>query len=153
MDATIAYVDESTLQDDVDPQVRPWTLGASMFGLMGILALLVAAVGLYSVMSYLVAQRTHELGVRIALGASGRNIVSLVLRSGVGMALLGIVIGLGMALIAGRFIEPLLFNTSARDAGVLAGVAVTLFGVAVLASVLPAMRAKGTDPMEALRTE
>ena len=116
LDPTIAYVDATTLQDDIDPQVRPWRLGASVFGLMGVLALLVAAVGLYSVMSYLVAQRTHELGVRIALGASGGNIVSLVLRSSVGMALLGIAIGLGLALAAGRFIEPLLFNTSARDA-------------------------------------
>ena len=153
MDPTIAFVDATTLQDDVDPQVRPWTLGASMFGVMGILALLVAAVGLYSVMSYLVAQRTHELGVRIALGASGGNIISLILRSSVGMALTGIAIGLGMALVAGRFIEPLLFNTSPRDSLVLGGVALTMLAVAVLASVVPAIRARGTDPMEALRTE
>ena len=153
MDPTIQYVNEATLQDDVDPQIRPWRLGASVFGLMGILALLVAAVGLYSVMSYLVAQRTHELGVRIALGASGGNIVALVLRSSVGMAFLGIVMGLGLALVAGRFIEPLLFDTSAHDAGVLSSVAITLLAVAVLASVLPALRAKGTDPMEALRSE
>ena len=88
-----------------------------------------------------------------ALGASGRNIVSIVVRSSVGMASLGIVIGLGMALVAGRFIEPLLFNTSARDAVVLAGASIVMLAVAVLASVLPALRAKGTDPMEALRTE
>ncbi|MGH7655559.1 MAG: FtsX-like permease family protein, partial [Gemmatimonadaceae bacterium] len=131
----------------------PWRLGASMFGMMGLLALLVAALGLYSVMSYLVAQRTHELGVRIALGASEANIVSIVFRSSVGMATLGIAIGLALSLVAGRFIEPLLFHTSARDAGVYSGVAFTLLAVAVLASVIPALRAKGTDPMEALRTE
>jgi ABC-type antimicrobial peptide transport system permease subunit len=153
MDPTIAYVDESTLQTDVDPQVLPWRLGATMFSMMGLLALLVAAVGLYSVMLYLVVQRTHELGVRIALGAQGGDIVSLVLRSSVGMALLGIAIGVGMSLVAGRFIEPLLFRTSARDAGVYGGVACTLLAVALLASVIPALRAKGTDPMEALRTE
>jgi predicted permease len=153
MDATIGYVDESTLQTDVDPEVRPWRLGASMFGMMGLLALLVAALGLYSVMSYLVAQRTHELGVRIALGASEKNIVSIVFRSSVGMATLGIAIGLALSLVAGRFIEPLLFHTSARDATVYGGVALTLLAVAVLASVIPALRAKGTDPMEALRTE
>lgn len=153
LDPTISFVNQSTLQTDVDPLVRPWKMGASVFGMMGILALLVAAVGLYSVMSYLVAQRTHELGVRIALGAQGRDIVSLVLKSSVGMALLGIVIGLGLALAAGRFIEPLLFETSPRDAGVLGGVSLALFSVAVLASLIPALRAKGTDPMEALRTE
>ncbi|HEV8410476.1 MAG TPA: ADOP family duplicated permease [Gemmatimonadaceae bacterium] len=153
LDPTIVYVDANTLQDEVDPQVRPWRLGASVFGLMGILALLVAAVGLYSVMSYLVAQRTHELGVRIALGASGGNILSLVLKSSVGMALLGIVIGLAMTLVAGRFIQPLLFNTSSRDSSVLGGVALAMLAVALLASALPALRARGTDPMEALRTE
>lgn len=153
MDPTIQYVNEGTLQDDVDPQIRPWRLGASVFGLMGVLALLVAAVGLYSVMSYLVAQRTHELGVRIALGAQSADVITLVLRSSVGMAMLGIVIGLGLSLAAGRFIEPLLFDASPRDVGVLGGVSFAMLGVAVLASVLPALRAKGTDPMEALRTE
>ena len=153
MDPTIQYVKEATLQDDVDPQIRPWRLGASVFGLMGILALLVAAVGLYSVMSYLVAQRTHELGVRIALGAQGADIVSLVVRSSVGMAMLGIVIGVGISLAAGRYIEPLLFDASARDFGVLGGVSLAMLGVSVLASALPALRARGTDPMEALRTE
>jgi predicted permease len=153
MDPTIAYVYASTLQVDVDSQARPWLLGASMFGLMGLLALVVAAVGLYSVMSYLVAQRTHELGVRIALGASGGNIVSLVFRNSAGMAAMGIAIGLGLTLLAGRFVEPLLFDTSARDAGVLTGVSLAMIAVAAIASVIPAMRARGTDPMEALRTE
>ena len=153
MDPTIQYVNESTLQNDVDPQIRPWRLGASVFGLMGVLALLVAAVGLYSVMSYLVAQRTHELGVRIALGAQSTDIVSLVFRGSVGMATIGIVIGVVLSLAAGRFIEPLLFEASAKDIGVLGGVSVLMLAVAALASVLPALRAKGTDPMEALRTE
>jgi putative ABC transport system permease protein len=69
------------------------------------------------------------------------------------MATLGIVIGVGLCLVAGRFIEPLLFDTSARDVGVLGGVSLAMLGVAVLASVLPALRAKGADPMEALRAE
>ena len=153
MDPTIQYVGEKVLQDDVDPQIRPWRLGASMFGLMGVLALLVAAVGLYSVMSYLVAQRTHELGVRIALGAQSADIVSLVFRGSVGMAAIGITIGIALSLAAGRFIEPLLFNASARDFGVLGGVSAVMLAIAALASVVPALRAKGTDPMEALRTE
>jgi hypothetical protein len=153
MDPTISYVSESMLQDDIDPQIRPWRLGASVFGLMGVLALLVAAVGLYSVMSYLVAQRTHELGVRIALGAQSTDIVSLVFRGSVGMATAGIAIGVALSLAAGRFIEPLLFDASASDASVLGGVALLMLGVAVLASVLPALRAKATNPMEALRVD
>jgi predicted permease len=153
LDPTIEFVDASTLQSDIDPEARPWRLGATVFGMMGVLALLVAAVGLYSVMSYLVAQRTHELGVRIALGASGGNIVAIVLRSSVGMTLLGIGIGLGLALAAGRFIEPLLYGTSSRDAGVLGGVSAAMLAVAVMAAVIPAMRAKRTDPMEALRAD
>ncbi len=153
MDRTIQYVSEKTLQDDVDPQIRPWRLGASVFGLMGVLALLVAAIGLYSVMSYRVAQRTHELGVRIALGAQSADIVSLVFRGSVGMAAVGVAIGVALSLAAGRFIEPLLFDASARDFGVLGGVSAVMLVIAALASVIPALRAKSTDPMEALRTE
>jgi predicted permease len=153
LDPTISFVKTELLQEAVDPQIRPWRLGASMFSLMGVLALVVAALGLYSVMSYLVAQRTHELGVRIALGARGSDIASLVLRSGVGMAALGIVIGVGLAVALSSFIEPLLFDTSARDVTVLGTVVFTLLGVALLASLVPAVRAKNTNPMEALRTE
>ncbi len=100
-----------------------------MFSYMGLLALLVAAVGLYSVMSYLVAQRTHEIGVRIALGAAARDIVGLVLRTSLGMAALGVAIGLGLAIAAGHFVAPLLFDASPRDPVVLGGVALILLAV------------------------
>jgi predicted permease len=153
IDPSISYIQAQTLQESVDPQIRPWRLGASVFGLMGVLALLVAAVGLYSVMSYLVAQRTHELGVRIALGARDGDILSLVLRSSLGMAALGVVLGLGLALALGRFVEPLLFDTSARDPGVFGGVALAMLAVALLASLVPALRARRVNPMEALRAE
>ena len=151
LDPSISYVDENLLERSLDSQVRPWRLGASMFGLMGALALVVAAIGLYSVMSYLVAQRTHEIGVRMALGARGGNIVALVLRSSLGMAALGVAIGTGFALWAGRFLEPLLFDTSPRDPVVIGGVGVTLLAVAFLAGLVPAMRARRVNPMEALR--
>jgi ABC-type antimicrobial peptide transport system permease subunit len=124
-----------------------------MFGLMGVLALVVAAVGLYSVMSYLVAQRTHEIGVRIALGARDGDILTLVLRSSLGMAGLGVVLGLGLAFASGRFVAPLLFETSPRDPVVFGGVAAAMLAVALLASVLPAIRARRVNPMEALRAE
>lgn len=153
IDPTVSIVGVAPLQDSIDPQIRPWRLGATVFGLMGVLALLVAAVGLYSVMSYLVAQRTHELGVRVALGASGANIVQLVIRGGVGMAALGVAIGLALALVLGRFIAPLLFDTSPRDVRVLGGVAVSMLAVALLASWVPAMRARRVNPLTALRSE
>ena len=120
---------------------------------MGVLALAVAAMGLYSVMSYLVAQRTHEMGVRIALGAGDRDILALILRSSLGMAAFGVVFGLGLALASGRFVAPLLFETSPRDPGVFGGVALAMLAVALLASLVPALRARRVNPMEALRAE
>jgi ABC-type antimicrobial peptide transport system permease subunit len=153
LDPSISYVQAETLQESVDPQIRPWRLGASMFGLMGVLALIVAAIGLYSVLSYLVAQRTHELGVRIALGARDGDILRLVARSSLGMALLGIAIGLVLSLAAGRFVAPLLFQTSPADPAVLGGVALVMLAAALLASLVPAIRAKRVNPMEALRAD
>ena len=153
LDPGISYISVATLQQSLDPQIRPWKLGASMFTLMGALALVVAALGLYSVMSYLVAQRTHEIGVRIALGARGGSIIRLIVRTSLGLALAGVAIGLVLALWAGRFIQPLLFQTSPRDPVVLGGVAAVLLATALLASVLPAWRARRVNPMEALREE
>ena len=153
LDPSIQYVNAELLQTAIDPQVRPWQLGASVFSLFGVLALVVAAIGLYSVMAYLVAQRTHEIGVRIALGARSGDIMGLVLRNGVGMAAVGVAIGVGLAMLAGRYVETLLFEISPRDPVVIGGVAAALLAVAVLASWLPAVRARGVDPMEALRAE
>jgi predicted permease len=153
LDPTITFVDAALLQDRVEPQVRPWTLGATMFSVMGVLALVVAAVGLYSVMAYFVTHRAHEIGIRVALGARPADIVRLVVRSGLALAIGGIVIGFGMALLASRFIEPLLFDTSARDPTVFAIVTVTLMAVAACATVIPAIRARRIDPVEAMRTE
>lgn len=153
MDPELGYVEAQSLQQIIDPQIRPWKLGASVFGLAGVLALVVAAIGLYSVLSYLVEQRTQEIGVRIALGARVGNIVRLVLRDSLGMTLLGITIGAALALISGRFLQALLFEASPRDPAVFVTVAASLILVAVIASVLPAWRANRVDPMEALRAE
>jgi hypothetical protein len=153
IDPSISFVSSSSMQEAIDPQVRPWKLGAAVFTLMGVLALVVAAVGLYSVMSYFVAQRTREIGVRVALGAQASSIVGLVMRSSLALAAAGVAIGMAITLWAGRWIAPLLFDTSARDPGVMIGVASTMIGVAVAASIIPAVRAKRVDPMEALRSE
>lgn len=153
LDPTISYVHAGLLQDRVDPQMRPWRLGATMFTLMGALALVVAAIGLYSVMSYFVTQRAQEFGVRMALGAQSSGILLLVLRGSVLLGLIGVAIGSAIAISVGGLIEPLLYDTSARDPLVLGGVSVTLLLVAVLASLVPALRAKRVNPMDALRAE
>ena len=153
LDPSVGFVGVALLQDSLDPQIRPWRLGANMFAVFGALALLVAAIGLYSVIAYLVTQRSHELGVRIALGAEQGSIVWLVVRYGVELAAVGVAIGMVLSLNAGRWIEPLLFDTSPRNPAVFLLVAVVLLVVGLLASVVPAWRAARLDPIEALRAE
>jgi predicted permease len=153
LDPAIIFVYANILQDSVNPQLRPWRLGATMFSLMGVLALVVAAVGLYSVMAYFVTNRTHEIGVRMALGARPADVSRLIIRGGMVLAIAGIAAGFVLALAAARFIEPLLFQTSAHDPAVFAVVSATLIAMAVLATVIPAARAQRINPMEAMRTE
>jgi ABC-type antimicrobial peptide transport system permease subunit len=124
-----------------------------MFVAFGGLALLLAAIGLYSVIAYTVAQRTHELGVRIALGASVASVVKLIMSQGLTFAMSGILIGAGMTLWAGKFLEPLLYAQPARDPLVYGVVALVLLVVAAGASVRPALRATRVDPSVALRAE
>ena len=146
-----SYVTVTPLDDVLGSQTRSWTLGATMFTVFGALALLVAAIGLYSVIAYNVAQRTHELGVRIALGARSPDVVRLVVGEGLRVSVMGIGIGTVAALAAARYVGPLLFGVSPRDPTVLTGVATILLVVALLASVLPAWRASHVDPSAALR--
>ncbi|HEY4219304.1 MAG TPA: ADOP family duplicated permease [Gemmatimonadaceae bacterium] len=153
IDPTITYVAAGTLQERIDPQTRTWRIGAMMFSLFAGLALVVAAVGTFSVVAYLVQQRQHEIGVRIALGARATDVVTLMVRGAVGVTVLGVVTGTVLALIAGRFAEPLLFETSARDPVVVGGVAAVLVVVSLLASAIPALSAGRVDPMTALRED
>ncbi len=145
------YVTVFRLEDVVDAQRRSWTLGATMFVALGVLALLVAAVGLHGVIGYSVAQRLHELGIRIALGAQSASIVRLVVAQAVAMVAIGLAIGVGAALLAARWMQPLLFGESARDPIVLGAVAVVVGIVSLVASAGPALRATGADPGAALR--
>jgi ABC-type antimicrobial peptide transport system permease subunit len=153
VDPTISYISAETIQARIEPQVRPWTLGATVFLLSGLLALVVAGIGIYSVMSYLIADRRREIGVRMALGATAQDIVRLVLRGSLLMAVVGIATGELVALLLGRLAEPLLFDTSPRDPAVFAGVAAVLLLVAMAATFLPARRARAVNPVEALRME
>jgi putative ABC transport system permease protein len=148
-----AYITVRPLQEFVGLNERAWEFGATMFVGFGALALVLAAVGLYSVIAYTVAQRTHELGVRAALGARSRDMLWLVVGQGVAFTAAGIAIGGAIALLAGRWIEPLLFGQSARDPAVFGLVAAVLLVVAVVASAAPARRALRADPTVALRTE
>jgi predicted permease len=147
------YVTTRPLEEVIDGQRRSWQVGATMFVAFGVLALLVAAVGLYGVITYNVAQRMHELGVRIALGAQARNVVGLVVGQGVRFALAGVIAGLGIALLVARYIQPLLFQQSAKDPATYAAVAGLLLAVALVASAVPARRATRADPNTALRSE
>jgi predicted permease len=153
IDPTITYVNAATLQVRVEPQTRSWRIGAMMFSLFAGLALIVAAVGTFSVVAYLVEQRRHEIGVRVALGAPASSVVCLMVRGAVRVTVLGVLIGAGMALAGGRLAEPLLFETSARDPLVIGGVGTVLVLVSVLASLIPALRARRVDPITALRDE
>jgi len=127
--------------------------GMVLYGSFAALALLLAGIGIYGVMAFAVAQRTHEFGIRMALGAGGRQILSLVLREGVWLALTGLVLGMGGAYLVGRAMQTTLYGVGALDAGAVSGVAIVLLGAAVLASYFPARRASRVDPMVALRDE
>lgn len=148
-----SYVTVQPLQDVVQNEQRSWRLGATMFVAFGVLALVVATVGLYGVVSYDVTQRTHELGVRVALGARRQDIVRLVLRRSARFAFAGIVIGASVALALNRWVQPLLFKQSATDPVVYAGVAISMLLVALAAGALPGFRAARADPNTALRAE
>ncbi len=148
-----SYVTVRPMHELVDRQRRSWRVGATMFVAFGVLALLVAAVGLYGVITYNVAQRMHELGVRIALGAQSADVVRLVVGQGVRFAVAGVALGLTLAWLAARWIQPLLFQQSAQDPATYGMVAALLLAVALLASALPALRATRADPNSALRSD
>jgi putative ABC transport system permease protein len=148
-----SYVTITPFSEIVGSQTKAWELGATMFVAFGLLALVLAAIGLYSVIAYNVAQRTHEMGVRVALGAQTRDVVQLVVRQGVLLGAVGLAIGAAVALGASRWVKPLLFNESASDPLVFAFVTLVLLAVALAASWIPARRAARVDPQVALRSE
>jgi predicted permease len=148
-----SYVTVQPMEAIYGPNIRSWRLGATMFVAFGSLALVLAAIGLYSVIAYNVTQRTHELGVRVAFGAQVSDVIRLIMREGLLLTTIGIVIGVAAAALAGRWMAPLLFNVSPRDPLVFAAVAGVLLCAAVLASLLPARRAARVDPNVALRSD
>jgi putative ABC transport system permease protein len=146
-----AYSTALPLEGLIDPQRSSWKFGATMFVAFGGLALVLAAIGLYSLIAYDVAQRTQELGVRLALGASVSNVMRLVMSSGVRLVIVGIILGGGLSLWGSKWMENLMFQQSPRDPLVFGVVTIVLLAVALLASAGPAMRAARVDPNIALR--
>jgi predicted permease len=130
------------------PRFTGWLLG-----LFAVTALTLAAIGIYGVLSYLVTQRTREIGIRVAVGAGPAEVLRLVVGRGLALALTGVAIGVVVALVASRVMESLLFGIEPRDPATFIGVPVVLTVVALVASIVPAIRAARVDPIVALRTE
>jgi hypothetical protein len=137
----------------IEPQLRSWMLGAKLFGAVSALALALAVVGLYSVLSISVAQRANEIGIRLALGATSGSVTALVVRQGLRIVAVGVVIGLVVAAGTSRAIAALLYGTSPRDPIVYGAVAAVLLLAAAAAAFVPARRAGALDPIAVLRRE
>lgn len=142
-----------TLDDILDQEVQQRRAQSYLLGAFAVAALALSWVGLYGVLSFLVAQRTREIGVRVALGASPSQILGNVLGRGLMLAGAGVVVGGAVSLALGRLLQGLLFEVHAQDPVTLFGVAATLLAIAAIASYLPAQRAMRVDPMVALRHE
>jgi predicted permease len=149
----LPWIDIVPVSRRLDAQLRPWRLGASMFSAFGVLALCLAAVGLYGLLSYLVTQQSHEIGIRRALGATASGVVGLVLRRALAMTFAGVVIGIVIALGAGKLIATRLYGVSPRDPVVMSVCAAVLVIVAIAACLAPAHRATRIDPNDILRAE
>jgi len=141
----------ATLGERMANELRPWRVSAALFSMAGLLALLVAAVGVYGTIAYTVRQRIHEMGVRMALGASGRDILKLVIGGGVRLVVVGIVIGASATLALSRFVAFELYGVAPTDPVVLVAGALVLLTVAVAACLIPAWRATRADPVSSLK--
>ena len=153
LDHDLAVSDVLTMDQLLGKSTLDESFNATLLVGFAVLSLLLAGVGLFGVLSYVVAQRTGEIGIRIALGAQREQVLGTVLMDGLRPALFGLILGLAGSVAVVRLIRSMLYETEPLDPAVFVGVAVTLLLVAAAACVLPAWRASRLDPMQALRTE
>jgi putative ABC transport system permease protein len=153
LDKNTPVFNVSTLERRLAESLSPQRFQSLLLGVLALLALALAAVGIYGIMRYAVAQRTHELGIRLALGAQVQDVFRLILGQGIRLVLFGMGFGLAGALALARVLRSLLYEVSTSDPLTFAGIAVLLTGVALLACWIPARRATKVDPMVALRSE
>jgi putative ABC transport system permease protein len=153
VDPNIAVFDVRTMSDRLSVSLARQRFATAMLGAFALFALLLSAIGVYGVISYLVSQSTHDIGVRVALGATRGAILGMVVRQGMELAILGIAMGLIGAAALTRLMASLLFGVSATDAVTFSVVALLLAASALLAAYVPARRATKVDPMTALREE
>jgi putative ABC transport system permease protein len=153
LDPKVPVTNLETLEQATSVSLLLPRAGGAMFGLFGLLGLILASIGLYGVIAYTVAQRTHEIGIRMALGASPRDISWLVKRRGLALVVAGVLIGLVGAFALTRVLSIMLYGVSATDPLTFAGVAIFLIAIGMAACWIPARRAMKVDPMVALRYE
>jgi ABC-type antimicrobial peptide transport system permease subunit len=153
VDKDLALAQVTTLQDILDRASAQMAFTMALLAIAGVITMMLGVVGIYGVMSYIVSQRTGEIGVRLALGAEPGAIAALIVRQGGLVSLAGVAAGLAAAFAGSRVIGSLLYGVSPRDPGVFAGTTILLLLVALLACWLPARRAARLSPIEALRTE
>jgi putative ABC transport system permease protein len=153
IDPNVALHRFEQIEQAVSRQVAPTRLYLLLVAIFAITAALLAAVGLYGVMSFVVTQRTREIGIRVALGARREGVAALVVRQGMQPVLIGIAIGVFGAVLAGRVIEAVLFGVQPRDPFVVAGAAALMVVVSLAAAAVPAVRASGIDPARVLHIE
>jgi putative ABC transport system permease protein len=152
-DPLVAPANVTTLEAMIDKSVASPRFTSVLLATFGGFALLLATIGVYGLLSYSVAQRTREIGIRVALGAARGQLLSMIVSEGIRIAMVGVACGLVAALWATKWLEKLLFNVQRNDPVVLAGVAVTLVLIAAVAALVPARRAAATDPLIAMRAE
>lgn len=153
LDRNLPIADITTLQDRLDFSTLPARAAGILLGAFGLLGLVLAALGLYGVMAYSVQQRTHEIGIRMALGARAADVLRTVVGRGLSLTLMGLAIGLALAMVLSRFVAGFLYGLSPNDPATLAAVVALLGAVAFAAAYLPARRAARINPIEALRSE
>jgi predicted permease len=153
LDVALPFVNVTTIEENISQGLWAPRTGAALLGAFGLLAVLLASLGVYGVMAYTVSQRAREIGIRMAIGAQARDVMMLILHRGLVIAAAGLVCGLGAAFLVARYFRNLLIGVGAGDPPTYAVIAVLLAGIALLACYLPARRATKIDPLIALRSE